>query len=91
MFLYNCCREIFLILFCVIQEKFIIFAVLLLLILLTMQFSMGFSAKVVRVKALFFVILSFVFYFVIHIALYEDFTEQIREVFNIMKLPVKWW
>lgn len=73
------------------QEKFIIFAVLLLLILLTMQFSMGFSANMVRIKTVFFVILSIVFYLVIHIVLYDEFSEQVREVLNIMKLPVKWW
>ena len=77
--------------FFLMQEKFIIFAVLLLLILLTMQFSMGFSANMVRIKTVFFVILSIVFYLVIHIVLYDEFSEQVREVFNIMKLPVKWW
>ena len=77
--------------FFLMQEKFIIFAVLLLLILLTMQFSMGFSANMVRIKTVFFVILSIVFYLVIHIVLYDEFLEQVREVLNIMKLPVKWW
>ena len=77
--------------FFLMQEKFIIFAVLLLLILLTMQFSMGFSANMVRIKTVFFVILSIVFYLVIHIVLYDEFAEQVREVLNIMKLPVKWW
>ncbi len=77
--------------FFLIHEKFIIFAVLLLLILLTMQFSMGFSARVVRVKTLFFLLFSIVFYLVIHILLYDEFAEQIIEVLNIMKLPVKWW
>ena len=77
--------------FFLMQEKFIIFAVLLLLILLTMQFSMGFSARVVRVKAVFFVLFTIVFYLVIHIVLYDEFAEQVREVLNIMKLPVKWW
>ena len=77
--------------FFLIQEKFIIFATLLLLILLTMQFSMGFSARVVRVKAVFFVLFTIVFYLVIHIALYDEFAEQVREMLNIMKLPVKWW
>lgn len=77
--------------FFLMQEKFIIFAVLLLLILLTMQFSMGFSANMVRIKTVFFVILSIVFYLVIHIVLYDEFSEQVREVLNIMKLPVKWW
>lgn len=77
--------------FFLIHEKFIIFAVLLVLILLTMQFSMGFSARVVRVKTLFFLLFSIVFYLVIHILLYDEFAEQIIEVLNIMKLPVKWW
>ena len=77
--------------FFLIHEKFIIFAVLLLLILLTMQFSMGFSARVVRVKTLFFLLFSIVFYLVIHILLYDEFAEQVIEVLNIMKLPVKWW
>ena len=77
--------------FFMIQEKFIIFVALLLLILLTMQFSMGFSARVVRVKAVFFVLFTIVFYLVIHIALYDEFAEQVREMLNIMKLPVKWW
>lgn len=77
--------------FFMIQEKFIIFATLLLLVLLTMQFSMGFSARVVRVKAVFFVLFTIVFYLVIHIALYDEFAEQVREMLNIMKLPVKWW
>lgn len=77
--------------FFMIQEKFIIFAALLFLILLAMQFSMGFSARVVRVKAVFFVLFTIVFYLVIHIALYDEFAEQVREMLNIMKLPVKWW
>ena len=74
-----------------IQEKFIIFLAILLLVLLTMQFSMGFSARVVRVKAVFFVLFSIVFYLVIHITLYDEFAKQVREMLNIMKLPVKWW
>ena len=77
--------------FFMIQEKFIIFAALLLLILLTMQFSMGFSARVVKVKVVFFVLFSIVFYLVIHITLYDEFAKQVREMLNIMKLPVKWW
>lgn len=77
--------------FFMIQEKFIIFAALLLLILLTMQFSMGFSARVVKVKAVFFVLFSIVFYLVIHITLYDEFAKHVREMLNIMKLPVKWW
>lgn len=77
--------------FFLIQEKFIIFLAILLLVLLTMQFSMGFSARVVRGKAVFFVLFTIVFYLVIHIVLYDEFSEQVREVLNIMKLPVKWW
>ncbi len=77
--------------FFLIQEKFIIFLAILLLVLLTMQFSMGFSARVVRVKAVFFVLFSIVFYLVIHITLYDEFAKQVREMLNIMKLPVKWW
>ena len=56
-----------------------------------MQFSMGFSARVARVKAVFFVLFSIVFYLVIHITLYDEFAKQVREMLNIMKLPVKWW
>jgi hypothetical protein len=52
---------------------------------------MGFSARVVRVKTLFFLLFSIVVYLVIHILLYDEFAEQIIEVLNIMKLPVKWW
>ena len=77
--------------FFLIQEKFIIFLAILLLVLLTMQFSMGFSARVVRVKTVFFVLFSIIFYLVIHITLYDEFAKQVREMLNIMKLPVKWW
>ena len=71
--------------------KVIIFLAILLLVLLTMQFSMGFSARVVKVKAVFFVLFSIIFYLVIHTTLYDEFAKQVREMLNIMKLPVKWW
>mgnify|MGYP001771565125 FL=1 len=40
---------------------------------------------------MFFVLFSIVFYLVIHITLYDEFAKQVREMLNIMKLPVKWW
>ena len=36
-------------------------------------------------------VLCTLFYLVIHITLYDEFAKQVREMLNIMKLPVKWW
>ena len=77
--------------FFLVTEKFLIFAILLLLILLAMQFSMGFLVKVVRLKAVLFIIACITGYLILHIVLYDDFLELLKSWFNLMSLPVKWW
>ena len=77
--------------FFLVKEKFLIFTILLLLILLALQFSMGFSANVVRLKVLFFTCVCIIGYIVLHIVLYADFTELLRSLISLLRLPVKWW
>ena len=77
--------------FFLVAEKFILFGILLLLILLAMQFSMGFSIKVVKIKMIFFVIVCITGYIVLHIILYENFTDLLKSFVNVLSLPVKWW
>lgn len=77
--------------FFLVTEKFLIFAILLLLVLLAMQFSMGFSVKVVRLKTALFIITCITGYLILHIVLYEDFLELLKSWLNLMSLPVRWW
>ena len=77
--------------FLLITDKFLVFTIFLLLLLLSLQFSMGFSTKTVGIKSVIFIFICAISYLVLHIVLYEDFTEILRAFFDTLALPVKWW
>ena len=76
---------------------FAIYSIILLLLMLAMQFSMGFAPKAVGRKIIWFVILGCVGYVLIHASI-PDFADnmklafsQMSLAFNQLALPVKWW
>lgn len=77
--------------FLLITDKFFVFTIFLFLLLLAMQFSMGFSGKTIGRKSMIFICTCIIGYLVLHIVLYEDFTEILRAFFETLSLPVKWW
>lgn len=77
--------------FLLITDKFLVFFLFLLLLLLSIQFSMGFTGKVVGRKTVFFVITCLIGYFVLHVMLYENFADLLHAIIATLSLPVKWW
>lgn len=77
--------------FFLIQDKFLIFLILFLLILLSLQFSMGFSKRVIHIKSVSFIIVCIIGYFILHIILYDNFVSLLNSIYNTMRLPVEWW
>ena len=77
--------------FLLITDKFLVFSTFLLLILIAIQFSMGFSSKVIGIKSVIFIFICLIGYFGLHIFLYENFSELLCAVFETLSLPVKWW
>ena len=74
-----------------------IYLIILSLILLCLQFSMGFEARAVGRKIFWFILIVAVGYIWIHASLPEFSDkmklagEQIGEAFSMLNVPVKWW
>lgn len=75
----------------VIAEKFLVFAILLILILFALQFSMGFSVKVVKTKSILFVICCLAGYLALHIIFCPDFTDLLASLKNALSFQPHWW
>ena len=67
---------------------FLIFSLLSLLVLLTLQFSMGFSKAVIQIKSCLFAVSVVYGYLTIHLIQNPGLCRQIVEWFS---LPAKWW
>lgn len=67
---------------------FLIFSLLSLLVLLTLQFSMGFSKAVIQIKSCLFAVSVVCGYLTIHLIQNPELCRQIVEWFS---LPAKWW
>lgn len=76
--------------FLLISDKFFIFVIFMILLLIAMQFSMGFSGKTVRIKSVLFTFTCIIGYLVLHIVLYENFAELLGAFINTLALPVRW-
>ena len=77
--------------FLLITDKFLVFLIFFLLILFALQFSMGFPGKVIGRKSVIYIFICIIGYLVLHIILYENFTELFHAFINMLALPVKWW
>ena len=67
---------------------FLIFSLLSLLVLLTLQFSMGFSKAVIQIKSCLFAVSVVYGYLTIHLIQNPELCRQIVDWFS---LPAKWW
>lgn len=71
-----------------INSYFLIFSLVSLLVLLTLQFSMGFSKAVIQIKSCLFAVSVVCGYLTIHLIQNPGLCRQIVEWFS---LPAKWW
>ncbi len=71
-----------------INSYFLIFSLVSLLVLLTLQFSMGFSKAVIQIKSCLFAVSVVYGYLTIHLIQNPGLCRQIVEWFS---LPAKWW
>ncbi|MBQ1629378.1 MAG: hypothetical protein II098_09545, partial [Treponema sp.] len=71
-----------------INSYFLIFSLVSLLVLLTLQFSMGFSKAVIQIKSCLFAVSVVCGYLTIHLIQNPELCRQIVEWFS---LPAKWW
>lgn len=75
----------------IIAEKFIVFAILISMILLALQFSMGFTGKVVLAKSALFVIAVIWGYLSLHILVKPDIIQLLEILADCLRFPAKWW
>ena len=62
------------------------------LIMIALQFSMGFSPKAIKLKIPIFVIVSICAYFIIHFIAFENFREIINSFIEMLGMyRYKWW
>jgi hypothetical protein len=71
-----------------INSYFLIFSLVSLLVLLTLQFSMGFSKAVIQIKSCLFAVSVVYGYLTIHLIQNPELCRQIVDWFS---LPAKWW
>lgn len=77
--------------FFLMPEKFLLFIIFFFMILLALQFSMGFSAKIVAIKTVLFVLISFIINMLLYIVLYTDkFMYAIETLADMFVLRVNW-
>lgn len=71
-----------------IPNYFLIFTILAMLILLTLQFSIGFSINAIKAKSFLFIVFVAGLYMGIHIALNSELQELLVQK---LSFPAKWW
>lgn len=75
-----------------ISDKFLLFAIFILLLYFTFSYSCGFSTLVVFTKFGVVIVAAIAIYIAVHFALYPVLAREASDVMNKLSLPIKrWW
>lgn len=75
-----------------ISDKFLLFAIFILLLYFTFSYSYGFSTPVILIKICVIVLAALTIYIAVHFTIKPDLLKKAKEILSDLSLPIqRWW